>query len=160
GQAKLRWAAALVLVCGLIGTLAYHTADTLRAAKLMVRNFYGTLSVIDASTAEGRVRELKHGTILHGAQSLDPDKRRQPMAYYTYDSGVGLAIRGNRTEGPQRVGVVGLGAGTLAAYGRLGDYYRFYDINPLVIQIAYTEFTYLRDSAATSDVILGDARLA
>src|SRR5262249_12635357 len=108
----------------------------------------------------GQVRELKHGTILHGAQFLDPVKRRQPQTYYTYDSGVGLAILGTRTQGPQRVGIVGLGAGTLAAYGRLGDYYRFYDINPLVIQIAYTEFTFLRDSAATIDVILGDARLA
>ena len=73
---------------------------------------------------------------------------------------MGLAILGTRTQAPQRIGVVGLGAGTLAAYGRLGDYYRFYDINPLVIRIAYTEFTFLRDSAATIDVILGDARLA
>jgi len=62
--------------------------------------------------------------------------------------------------GPLRVGLVGLGAGTLAAYGRPLDSYTFYEINPLDVALARTEFTFLRDSPAAVDIVLGDARLS
>ena len=104
-------------------------------------------------------RTLVHGTITHGLQFLAPDRRRFPTTYYGRQSGVGLAILNTR-HSAQRVGVIGLGAATLASYGRPGDYYRFYEINPLVIEVARKQFTYLSDCPAKVDVVLGDARLS
>ena len=101
-----------------------------------------------------------HGTILHGTQYLEPDLARRPTTYYTQTSGVGRALESmHPTIRPLKVGVIGLGAGTLATYGSKGDIYRFYDINPAVIVIANRDFTYLRDSEATIQTPLGDARL-
>jgi spermidine synthase len=79
--------------------------------------------------------------------------------YYHQDSGIGAAIR-SLGERPARVGVIGLGVGTIAAYGRPGDIYRFYEIDARVIRIAQNEFTYLADSKAAIELQLGDARLA
>ena len=87
------------------------------------------------------------------------ERRRQATAYYGPRTGIGLAILNSR-HSPQRVGVVGLGAGTIAAYGKQGDYYRFYDINPQVVGLARSEFRFLPESAAKVDVELGDARLS
>jgi SAM-dependent methyltransferase len=83
----------------------------------------------------------------------------QPTTYYGPDSGVGLALR-FCCDGSRRVGVIGLGAGTLAAYGKAGDSFRFYEINPQVIELARSSFTFLGDSPAQIDVALGDARLS
>jgi spermidine synthase len=83
-----------------------------------------------------------------------------PTTYYGPKSGAGLAIRGRQKNGPVRVGVIGLGTGTLAAYGRPGDYYRFYEINPLVIQLARTEFSFITGTGAKVETALGDARLS
>jgi SAM-dependent methyltransferase len=120
------------------------------------------LKVVDTGTHEDRnsQRILSHGSINHGAQFLQPLRRREPIAYYSPDSGVGLAIRSRYSSNPLRVGIIGLGAGIIAAYGRTGDVYRFYEINPLVVKIARTDFTYLRDSRAEVEVILGDGRLS
>jgi len=128
---------------------------------LMVRNFYGALAVVDdGSPGEpDAVRKLIHGTINHGQQFLAPDRRRLPTTYYGPNSGVGLAIEHTRRSS-QRVGVIGLGTGTLATYGRPGDYYRIYEINPLVVQIAHSHFHFLEDSQAKVEVALGDARLS
>ena len=102
-----------------------------------------------------------HGTIDHGLQLLgNLDRRRQPTSYYGPSSGVGLALREAEERGSIRVGVIGLGPGTLATYGRPGDRYTFYEINPLVIQLAGTEFSFLRDSLAEISIVQGDARLA
>jgi SAM-dependent methyltransferase len=121
------------------------------------RNFYGTLSVFDD---EGRHwRTLAHGTITHGGQFLDPARARKPVTYYSPDSGVGLALA-SLPEGPRKVGVVGLGTGSLAAYGRPGDLIRYYDINPLVEDYARRYFTFLKDSPARVEVVMGDARLS
>jgi hypothetical protein len=141
------------------------------------RNFYGLLRVIDRNTPElGEHRVMVHGRIIHGLQFSDATLRRRPTAYYGEESGVGLAIRLHPKvalldAGPQidrrlescispglRVGVVGLGAGTIAAYGRAGDHYRFYEINPDVIRSARERFCYLADSAATIEIVCGDAR--
>jgi len=126
----------------------------------MTRNFYGTLRTKDTGpeTSEDAVRRLIHGVILHGEQYLKPERRTEPTTYYGPDSGVALAIRNSQPEN-QRVGVIGLGTGTLAVWGKPGDTYRFYDINPHVIEVAQSEFTYLKDSKAKIETSLGDARL-
>jgi len=121
------------------------------------RNFYGTLAVYDDPAQSWRT--LAHGTITHGGQLLDPRRAGQPVTYYSLDSGVGLAIA-SLPEGPRKLGLVGLGAGSLAAYGRPGDHLRFYEINPLVEPFARRYFAYLGQSRARTEVVLGDARLS
>ncbi len=133
------------------------------------RNFYGVLRVNEDDgfgDENGAKRELIHGRIQHGFQYLDPEKSHWPTTYYGAPSGVGLAINhhprraaANPEDQTLRIGVVGLGCGTLAAYGRAGDYFRFYEINPEVKRISDKYFTYRRDSPATIDVVLGDARM-
>jgi hypothetical protein len=108
----------------------------------------------------GGVRKLTNGIINHGEQILDPARRMQPTTYYGLKSGVGLALLETERVPNRRVGIIGLGAGTLAAYAQAGDYFRFYDINPLVFRVAKTEFTYLQDSKARIDLVPGDARLS
>src|SRR5258708_8412763 len=105
------------------------------------------------------MRVLSHGTIIHGKQFLEADRRDWPTSYYGKESGVGLALLDSGERGSLRVGVVGLGAGTLAAYGRSGDAFRFYDINPKVVELARSEFSFLADSPAQVEVALGVARL-
>jgi spermidine synthase len=128
---------------------------------LAVRNFYASLRVTQEpfSDPDATVRTLMNGSIRHGTQIFGSDQlRRTPTTYYTSDSGVGLAVRfccGDRTR---NIGVIGLGAGTLAAYGRPGDHIRFYDINPAVPTIAQSTFTYIRDSTAEVRIVEGDAR--
>ena len=108
-----------------------------------------------------RHRSLVHGTILHGSQYLAPELARTPTTYYTQTSGVGRALESmHPTTRPLKVGVIGLGTGTIATYGSKGDVYRFYDINPSVIMIANQQFTYLKQSDATIEIALGDARLS
>ncbi|HYA62008.1 MAG TPA: hypothetical protein VED66_02325 [Candidatus Sulfotelmatobacter sp.] len=126
------------------------------------RNFYGALRIFEL--AQGG-KALFHAHTLHGAQ-LDPPNDRLPMAYYGPDSGIGVLLRNHpkrgTADGALRVGIVGLGAGVLAAYGRPGDYFRFYEINPQILDLSRGPrpvFTYLRDSAATVGTQLGDARL-
>jgi hypothetical protein len=111
------------------------------------------------------VRTLLHGTIEHGTQWFGADFRRNPTTYYATDSGVGLALRfccDDRTQnnGARNIGVVGLGAGTLAAYGKPGDRIRFYEINPAIWPIAEHLFTYLRESGAQISFADGDARIS
>ena len=126
----------------------------------MTRSFYGQLEVRDdgAPGTEAASRTLVHGGIIHGTQWQADARRRSPTTYYCETSGVGRAIALLPTDRGRRVGVVGLGAGTLVTYGRPGDVYRVYEINPLVIRLAETEFTFLRESAAEVAVLLGDAR--
>ena len=172
-----RWAVLLALVFGLVACLVGVTVVQTPPRRVMVRNFYGVLSVIDqlapgqlqlsgqtsaAALENLRARRLMNGTIDHGLQFLAAARRREPTTYYGPDSGVGIALRSaNRGHpGPLRVGLVGLGAGTLAAYGRPLDRYTFYEINPLDVALARTEFTFLRDSPAAVDIVLGDARLS
>lgn len=129
---------------------------------LATRNFYGALRVYEGNEGHsGPAHFLSNGVILHGMQFLRPPARRRPTEYYGESTGVGLAIASLRDAGsPLRIGVIGLGAGTLAAYGRAGDVIRFYELNPAVVQIARSEFTYLEDSPARVEVALGDARLS
>jgi len=104
------------------------------------------------------VLTLTNGIVQHGTQIFTPELRRIPTTYYAEDSGVGLALRNCCLDRARNIGVVGLGVGTIAAYGRPGDRIRFYEINPAVAPIARHFFTYLRDSAAHIDIVEGDAR--
>lgn len=103
---------------------------------------------------------MYNGIIEHGQEVFRTDLRRVPTTYYGRQSGIGLAIDRCCGMRPKRIGVIGLGAGTLADYGRAGDVIRFYDINPVVPTIARNYFTFLRDSPAHIDVVLGDARVS
>jgi hypothetical protein len=136
---------------------AYATAINKQPGIVARRNFYGILRVVERSDKNGLLRELSHGRVQHGFQYLDADKRSWPTSYYGPHSGVALGI--DALPHPRRVAVVGLGAGTLAAWGREGDSYRFYEINPNVEPIARKWFTFLSDSKAHTDVVLGDARI-
>jgi spermidine synthase len=102
---------------------------------------------------------MYHGAINHGGQLLDPAMRREPSSYFGRTSGYGRAFA-SLPEAPRRVGVIGLGAGAIAAYSRAGDVFRFYEIDPQVVQVANTEFTFLGDSPARVEVMMGDGRLS
>jgi hypothetical protein len=156
-MARLFWAAgiAALFAVTLLQARAWRQ-DTL----VQLRSFYGTLRVTETHwppLAE-TTRTLYHGTIQHGAQFFANGMRMQPASYYAPDSGVGLALRLCCNGRPKRVGVVGLGAGALSTYGHPGDVFRFYEIDPLVERIARSLFTYLRETPAHTDVVLGDAR--
>lgn len=138
----------------------HHVAGTAIAA---TRNFYGTLRVYDelATQEYGWNYKLVHGVITHGLQFRNPVQTKWPTTYYGETSGVGLALKHlGRPAGQRRIGLVGLGTGTLAVYGKSGDYLRIYEINPDVEAIAREHFSYLAESEARVEVILGDARLS
>ncbi len=159
-QAASRGSFALAAV--LAAGLAYAYKGLAEDTRVMVRNFYAALRVHDSGTDVAAMRVLTHGTITHGKQFLDPEKRSWPTTYYGQKSGVGLAIETRRSISGAgiKIGVVGLGAGTLAAYGRDGDVVRIYEIDPQVVDLAKKEFTYLGDSKAIIEIALGDARLS
>jgi hypothetical protein len=130
-----------------------------------VRNFYGIVAVYEVPGSEEARRHFKltHGRILHGHQFADPPESGRATLYHRPDSGIARAIEFAGRRGPVRVGVVGLGAGVLAAYARSGDCYLFYEINPAVPPLAETYFTYLRDARlrdARVGLVMGDARLS
>ena len=148
------------LMCTVL--LVQQVRDDRDGAHVMLRSFYGTVKTVDIRDDDPRenMRQLYHGSIKHGEQFLDPARRSEPTAYYGRSAGVGLAIAQAQERSDNRVGLIGLGVGTLALYGRPGDVYRFYEINPQVIQLADTDFSFLRDSAAKVETVLGDARLS
>jgi hypothetical protein len=157
----LVWLTAMAMA-GVCGYFWNKQLDQLKEdTRVMTRNFYGTLRTKDTGpeTSEAAMRRLIHGVILHGEQYLHPSRRGELTTYYGPDSGVGIAIKVANPEN-QRVGVIGLGTGTLAAWGKPGDTYRFYEINPQVIEVAQSEFTYLKDSKAKVETVLADARLS
>jgi len=119
------------------------------------RSFFGTLAINDV----GGFREVTSGSTVHGSQALDPALARQPTTYYHRNGPVG-ELFGLRAEGePLDVAVVGLGAGSIATYGRPGDRHVFFEIDPLVAEVASEYFTYLEDSRADIEIRLGDGRL-
>jgi spermidine synthase len=152
--------ASLAVLFAVAGAATFDFMRFQEDVRLSTRSFYGVLRVKEYGTpgGEDHVRRLIHGTIMHGEQYLGPQWRDHPTSYYTRTSGVGAAIE-SRKERPVRVGVVGLGAGTVAAWAEPGDTYRFYEIDRRVIELAKREFAYLNDSKARIELILGDARL-
>jgi hypothetical protein len=136
-----------------------------RSVKAAARNFYGVLRVTEygAEYPDKHQYVLMHGRINHGCQLRSEEGRRRAISYFGEETGIGLTLLNHprRDEG-LRVGIVGLGVGTLAAYGRPGDVFRFYEINEEVKRVATSPklFTYLGDSAAQCEVVLGDGRLS
>ena len=126
------------------------------------RNFYGDLHISQNyyDSYHATARTLYHGVIEHGQQVFSPALKTEPTTYYGHKTGVGLAIDLCCNDHPRRIGVIGLGTGTIAAYGKPGDVIRFYDINPAVPPIAQRYFTYLRDSKARIEIVPGDARIS
>lgn len=160
---RLLWgvaSAAMMALVIMVG-IAYQRDTT-----VIVRNFYSSLRVKVGHDYPGAtVRTLLNGSIQHGTQIFGSDElRHTPTTYYATDSGVGLALRfcclnQDQTQRPRNIAVIGLGAGTIAAYGRPGDRIRFFEINPAVEPIARNVFTYIRDSGASHiDIVPGDGR--
>jgi hypothetical protein len=153
---RLLWlTVSVAMMVALIAEVHSYRKDAL----VMTRSFYGSLRVVQSIRGGGETRTLYHGIVQHGAQYLDPAKRDEPITYFGPDSGAGLVLR-FCCDGSKRVGIIGLGAGTLAAYGRPGDTFRFYEINPQVIELAKSHFTFLSDSKAAISISTGDARLS
>lgn len=156
----LAWSFVGLLIVSLAAIrMTLHWAEH-QSAELVVRNFYGRLKVARSGAGEEATRVLKHGGIIHGQQFTTPKRQREPTAYYVGESGVARALLALQNGTPMNVGLVGLGVGTLLTYGRPGDYFRIYEIDPLVVDVARSHFSNLAQTAARSDVILGDARLS
>ncbi len=141
-----------------------YIRNTEMESRLITRNFFGTMRVRESGKAEDRslYRTLIHGTINHGEQFFGNSLETSPTTYYGLESGVGLAITKSRmpVHPNLRIGVIGLGVGTLANYGKAGDTVKFYEINPKILEIARTQFTYLRNAQAKIEIAMGDARLS
>ena len=164
------WRLTLKLGCSLLalGSIAFVTwaqiSDLDSYALVIKRNFYGKLTVSEHYAGEPGFHGLAlyNGNILHGYQLQQGAARNEPTTYYERTSGIGLAMDLMSPDLPKRVGVVGLGAGSIAALGRPGDEIRFYEINPAVESLSGKEgqyFTFLAESEANCDVVLGDARV-
>ncbi|MBI3175835.1 MAG: fused MFS/spermidine synthase [Chloroflexi bacterium] len=155
------WGVSVATVAGLIFSMNSYSD-----ALFVNRNFYGILRVRtwQSPNGFGDGYAMIHGATIHGVQYLAPDLRDQPTTYYVQDGGAGLVLLNHPRRGQGlRVGVLGLGAGTLATYAQPGDVYRFYEINPTVVEIAEGQggyFSFLKDSQAQVSVVTDDARLA
>jgi hypothetical protein len=151
-----------VAVLVVTATLAIQGAqEYARDTRVMWRDFYGVVRTRDR-TEPVPYRSMLHGSIVHGGQLLGDRYRNTPSDYFGPTSGYGRlfeALNEHRPE-PRRVGVIGLGAGVLASYGRAGDTFVFYEISPRVVDVARAEFTFLRDTPAQTSIVLGDGRLS
>jgi len=155
-QPPTLWKLLAILLFAGLGTVFAAAVTSYTNAVAMVRNFYGVLEVQNDTIEDAVI--LRHGRIIHGIQLNGIPSF--PTMYYGYNTGVGKAIeqlRERRT--PLKIGLVGLGAGTLAAYGQPDDTFRFYEINENVTRLAQQHFTFLKSCPSTVDVIHGDARL-
>jgi SAM-dependent methyltransferase len=150
-----------------LGTAGLGTSLWMQALKsgggvvYISRNFYGVLTVYERElqTTNDHYFLLRHGRITHGLQFVEPKQALWPTAYYGEESGIGLAMQALPDRGA-RLGLVGLGVGTLTAYSRPDDVVRIYEINPEVEKVARTRFTYLNRCACKVEVVPGDARLS
>jgi hypothetical protein len=160
----LTWVPIAVGLVMYLGVYIERSAtQRLGGALYLARNFYGTLRVSDSRNTSGSwYKMLLNGIIVHGAQYTDPGRMCEPITYYAPSSGIGSVMRALDRPANLRVGVIGLGTGTMAGYALPGDYFRFYEINPLVSEVAKTHFTYIDRCAAGAKVEIaeGDARLS
>jgi hypothetical protein len=171
GTSRAIWISSVAALAVLATVLVVSAGPQSEDVVAKVRNFYGVLTVRvdDAGDSEEEANILRSGVTIHGVQFRAEDRRKAPTSYYGEDSGVGWAvdesrkrIAGSRAGTGLRLGVVGLGVGTMAAYGQAGDTIRFYEINPLATQLATSSpyFSYIKDSAANVEIISGDARIS
>ncbi len=158
-EARLRLAAHSLAWVVAAGILTSDVVVDRRGTEQTFRNFFGRLAV----TRNPRKRCLYHGMIQHGCQWRDPALAMEPTTYYGPDSGVGVgtrALRRIRPGAPLRMGVVGLGIGTSAAWGEAGDTVRFYELDPAVVTVAKDRFSYLENAEAKVRIVIGDARIS
>ena len=137
-------------------------ADYMDGVRAMERDFYGVVRTVDHASPVP-YRSMYHGAIMHGGQLLGDSFRNTPADYFSPGSGYGRvfgSLREMRPRQPLNVGVIGLGAGVLAAWMEPGDRLTFYEISPRVVDIARTEFTFLADTAARTELVMGDGRLS
>ena len=160
-QVKPIWRWLLLAALAIYGyRLAGISIDYVEDYRRVMRNFYGQLRIDDVSEDDlGIKRRMFHGRINHGEQFIAPEHSRRPTAYYCEQSGIGQALLSLPTDRPRKIGVVGLGAGTLATYGRQGDEMRLYEIDDQVLDLARSDFSYLAESRARIVPVLGDGRL-
>ncbi len=151
----------LGMVLGLVVNAQWSVVDN-RDAIVTTRNFYGVLAVRESDAEDPQLHDrwLVNGETLHGLQQMAPDRRREPTTYYGRQSGVGIAIEQYRRGRPLRIGAIGLGIGTVACYGKEGDEIDFFEINPDVIRLARSHFTFLDDCPSRLRTLQGDARLS
>ncbi len=156
------WPVALAGLAILAAVLIYHLRTGMEGVVLASRNFYGVLRVveIEQDDPDYRARMLIHGTTNHGLEFLSPEKSKLPTMYFNEPSGVGLTLDFFTTRSSLKVGVLGLGVGTLATYGRPKDTFRFYELDPDVVAIAQTQFSYLKECKAKIEIVQGDGRLS
>ena len=162
GRSTSRWRIGLALAAAGSG-VAVAGSDLLdRPATVLrhERSFFGVLSIEQRDSDQGPLRMLMHGSTVHGSQL--EDAQHQATSYYSLHTGVGLALAHREPGVPAQIGVIGLGAGTLAAYGRAGDHMVFFEIDPAVIRVARDRryFTYLARSAADISIVEGDRRIS
>ena len=163
GRRRLARAGAVVGVVVLAVWPVVLTAGLLSDAVHTERNFFGLLRVKEMGLSDPGAAhrfELYHGTTLHGMQVAMPEHRRMPTAYFGENTGLGILLGRYPFSRGRRIGAVGMGVGTISAYGRPGDYYRYYELDPSVVDVAETYFSFLGDSEAEYEVRLGDARLS
>jgi spermidine synthase len=155
-----RWALVIATI-GFAAYLAYGEVKMRRDYVLSARNFYGVLRVREDSESEDSParRVLIHGTINHGTQLLRPGSERIATSYFGTGSGISRAIQAQGEAGPLRIGILGLGAGVTAALARRDDTLHYYEINPLVVEVADTQFGFFRACPADKQLYLGDGRL-
>ncbi len=167
---KVRWpfpawtsplavAALVLIVLGMLVQTGRYEKNVVAVA----RNFYGVLRVRTGTVPDSDepMLQMAHGRITHGSQFVADDKSHIPTAYYATSTGIGQVMRQLHRAGQSRhIGVVGLGIGTLAAYGQAGDRLRLYEINPQVIALAQQHFSFLRDCPSEQTIVTGDARLS
>jgi spermidine synthase len=158
------WASSMVVLLALGLAIILVGAPLLQkpAQLSSSRNFYGTLTVREQHNyfPMRHAYTLRHGSTIHGIQFVNETLSRLPTGYYGERSGVGIALGALARQSNRRIGLIGLGIGTLSAYAQDSDYLRYYEIDPAVKTIAESEFTYLAESPARTDIVLGDARLS
>ena len=149
------------LLAAIIAPLATFERRPTNNFQLQLRNFYGVLRISDFPLLHP-VRTMAHGRTTHGMQFLEAELVAQPTTYYSRLTGVGMTLSSvlEKVEGHAKIGVVGLGVGTLSTYGRPGDQFRFYELNPQVIEAAGKYFAFLKNSKANVDIVEGDARIS
>jgi hypothetical protein len=151
----------MALLFGTLGSVALAVVPGIGKQPLArVRNFFGILAVAERTDSAGEYRQLTHGRIKHGSQYVNEPLHSQPTSYFGPRSGVGVVMGALQEEHESlNIAIIGLGAGTMAAWGRPGDTTRFYEINPDDELVARQWFSYLDKSKAKVDVALGDARI-
>ncbi len=169
--ATARWIGPAAVIAGLVFIVSlsaylYREIVGARDVVARVRNFYGVVKVVktDADDAGEASVVMQQAGVDQGSQFLTPARRAEPACAFNAASGVGQAILLNRKrrekpDAPIRIGIVGLGAGMVAVHGRAGDLIRYYELNPAVADLADRHFSFVRDTPAKVEIVLGDGRL-